>query len=156
MKPRLARVRPAFTLIELLVAMALIAFIMAVLSQAFVEGLETFRQMKGIGDLDEKLRAAAAQLREDVAATHFQTDEFIRDTIRTGKPNPETVADLKRRYQAIHADAAALEPRLREVQRATTNPAARRVMKLTLQALAGVKLSATNAVELLELIDRDD
>src|SRR3954452_21311997 len=65
------RRRQGFTLVELMVAMALIVLIMAIISQAFVEGLETFRQLKGIGDLQERLRTAVVPLREDLITQHF-------------------------------------------------------------------------------------
>ena len=48
--------RDAFTITELLVAMALIIFVMSILNAAFTEGLETFRKMKGAGDMSEELR----------------------------------------------------------------------------------------------------
>jgi len=63
--------RQGFTLVELLVAMALIVLIMSVISQAFVEGLESFRQLKGLGDLQERLRTAVVPLREDLIARHL-------------------------------------------------------------------------------------
>ena len=69
------RQRRAFTLVEMLVAMALIIFIMAILSEAFVAGLETFRQLKAIGDMQEKLRSVATVLRRDLAAEHFATGQ---------------------------------------------------------------------------------
>ena len=75
--------RQGFTLVELLVAVALIVLIMAILSQAFVEGLESFRQLKAVGDLQEELRTAAVRLRSDLLAQHFTTGKL--STI-TGKP----------------------------------------------------------------------
>lgn len=66
------RRRLAFTITELLVAMALIMFIMAVLSEAFVAGLESFRQLKSVGDMDQKLRTAAIILRRDLDANWLQ------------------------------------------------------------------------------------
>src|SRR5437870_11122493 len=78
------RRRQGFTLVELMVAMALIVLIMAIISQAFVEGLETFRQLKGIGDLQERLRTAAVPLRDDLVAQHLR-----------GQNNVGTSASLK-------------------------------------------------------------
>jgi len=69
------RRRQGFTIIELLVSMALIVLIMSIISQAFVEGLETFRQLKGIGDLQEQLRTAAVPLRDDLMARHLNGDK---------------------------------------------------------------------------------
>jgi prepilin-type N-terminal cleavage/methylation domain-containing protein len=64
------RRRHGFTLVELLVAMALIVLIMSILSSAFVEGIESFRHLKGVGDLQESLRTATIPLRTDLAAPH--------------------------------------------------------------------------------------
>lgn len=66
------RRRQGFTLVELLVAMALIMFIMAILSQAFVTAMGTFRNLKASGDMAEKLRATTQQLQRDLAADHFE------------------------------------------------------------------------------------
>ena len=49
--------RSAFTIVELLVALALIMFIMAILSEAFVAGLTTFRNLKAVADMAERLRS---------------------------------------------------------------------------------------------------
>ncbi len=71
--------RPAFTLVELMVSLALIMFIMAILSQAFVTGMDTFRDMKGIGDMEERLRSATQILRRDLAADHFEGRRRLSD-----------------------------------------------------------------------------
>ncbi len=64
--------RQGFTLVELMVAMALIFFIMAVLSQAFVAATGTFRSLKASGDMAERLRATTSLLQRDLAADHFE------------------------------------------------------------------------------------
>ncbi len=64
--------RQGFTLVELMVSMALILFIMTILAEAFSAGTETFRRLKGIGDLQDKLRIAGTILKRDLAADHFQ------------------------------------------------------------------------------------
>lgn len=64
--------RHAFTLVELLVAMALVMFIMAILSQAFVQATGTFRNLKSTGDMAEKLRATTQLLGRDLGADHFE------------------------------------------------------------------------------------
>jgi type II secretory pathway pseudopilin PulG len=71
--------RLAFTLVELLVAMALILFIMVILSEAFVAGLGSFRELKAVGDLEEKLRTATMILRRDLAADHFEGRRRLSD-----------------------------------------------------------------------------
>ena len=68
---RRPRRRHGFTLVELLVSMALIIFIMALMSDAFSRGVEAFRNLKAIGDMQEKLRSVAIILRRDLRADHF-------------------------------------------------------------------------------------
>src|SRR5262249_53474616 len=89
------RRRQAFTLVELLVSMALIIFIMAILTEAFSAGLTTFRQLKAIGDMQERMRSVAILLRRDLQADHFQdirgnrlSDIDLRPTNSTGLANP--------------------------------------------------------------------
>jgi prepilin-type N-terminal cleavage/methylation domain-containing protein len=71
--------RPAFTLVELMVALALVLFIMAILSQAFGTGMKVFREMKTAGDMEERLRSAASILRRDLAADHFEGRRRLSD-----------------------------------------------------------------------------
>jgi prepilin-type N-terminal cleavage/methylation domain-containing protein len=71
--------RRGFTIVELLVAMALIVFIMAILSEAFVTGLQTFRELKAVGDMNEKLRSASNLLRRYLAADHFEGRKRLSD-----------------------------------------------------------------------------
>ncbi len=63
--------RTAFTLVELMVAMALIVFIMTILSAAFASASKTFRDLKAAGDLAERLRSATTLLRRDLSSPHF-------------------------------------------------------------------------------------
>jgi prepilin-type N-terminal cleavage/methylation domain-containing protein len=71
--------RAGFTIVELLVAMALIVLIMAVLSEAFVSGLNTFSRLKSIGDMQERMRAASVNLRLDLLNRHFDADRKLSD-----------------------------------------------------------------------------
>jgi prepilin-type N-terminal cleavage/methylation domain-containing protein len=64
--------RRGFTLVEMMVAMALTVFVMVILSQCFVAGLETFSGLKAIGDMQEQLRTATNMLRADLSADHFE------------------------------------------------------------------------------------
>jgi type II secretory pathway pseudopilin PulG len=66
------RRRTGFTITELLVATALILFIMAILAEAFVAGLTTFRNMKAIGDMNARLRAVESMMGDDLRADHFE------------------------------------------------------------------------------------
>jgi type II secretory pathway pseudopilin PulG len=72
--------RPAFTLVELMVALALIIFIMTILSAAFTAAGKSFRDLKAAGDLAEKLRAVMTLIRRDLAAPHFDLiDQKLSD-----------------------------------------------------------------------------
>jgi prepilin-type N-terminal cleavage/methylation domain-containing protein len=149
-------VRRGFTLVELLAAMALITLIMSVLSQAFVEGLDTFRHLKAIGDLQEELRTAtidAIDLRSDILAGREQTQAFIAETLRTGSPDRVAASALQARYESIGADAQELDRRLRDLQQKTTNPAARRMFYRTLNTLGAIKFRVNLMLELLGLIN---
>ncbi len=148
------RPRRGFTLIELLAAMALIVLIMSVLSQAFLTGLATFGQLKGIGDLNERLRADAVALRDDVQTANRQAEQFIADTQRDGAADPAAAAGLTVRYAAIAADATSLEDQLRGVERDTVNPIARRLLQWVIGNLIGVKIGAASMVDLLDQIVR--
>jgi prepilin-type N-terminal cleavage/methylation domain-containing protein len=63
--------RHGFTLVELLVAMALTLFIMVILSEAFSVGLGSFRQLKAVADMQEKLRTVATIMRRDLQANLY-------------------------------------------------------------------------------------
>jgi prepilin-type N-terminal cleavage/methylation domain-containing protein len=73
------RRRQGFTIVELLVAMALIVFIMAILSEAFVKSTQVFRDFKSLGDMNGRLRAATNFLAEDLAAEHFDGKRRLSD-----------------------------------------------------------------------------
>ncbi len=73
------RRRQAFTLVELLVSMALIIFIMSILSYAFSAAVHVFRDLKAVGDMNKKLRMAAGILRRDLAADHFEGKKRLSD-----------------------------------------------------------------------------
>jgi len=73
------RRRQAFTLVELMVAMALIIFIMAILSEAFVVGMKTFRDLKAVGDMDQNLRTITVNIRGDLSSDHFEGRRRLSD-----------------------------------------------------------------------------
>jgi type II secretory pathway pseudopilin PulG len=83
------RKRAAFTLVEMLVSMALILFVMVILSTAFTTGLQVFRQLKGLGDMEERLRSAAQILRRDLAAYHFENYRRLSDPNFWGDGPPQ-------------------------------------------------------------------
>ncbi len=82
------RRRKGFTLVEMLVATALIMFIMAILSQAFVTSMDVFSQFKGIGDMEEGLRTATNLLRHDLSQDHFEAKRKLSDPNFWGGPTP--------------------------------------------------------------------
>jgi prepilin-type N-terminal cleavage/methylation domain-containing protein len=71
--------RRGFTLVEIMVAMALTLFILAILSEVFVTGADTFRTLKSIGDLNASLRNATTLIRSDLAADHFEGKRRLSD-----------------------------------------------------------------------------
>ena len=70
--PKFVKVRPAFTIIELLVALALVLFIMSIISQVFVDSSEAFRSMRAKAELSEKLRFLTQTIRADLRSNHFE------------------------------------------------------------------------------------
>ncbi len=73
------RRRQGFTLVELLVSVALIVFIMVILSEAFSASMTAFRLLKGVGDMDARLRTASNLLRNDLTADHFEGKKRLSD-----------------------------------------------------------------------------
>jgi prepilin-type N-terminal cleavage/methylation domain-containing protein len=65
--------RRGFTLVELLVAMALVVFIMVIVSETFVAALESVRLQKAQAELRANLRGASITLRADLTAAHFDS-----------------------------------------------------------------------------------
>jgi prepilin-type N-terminal cleavage/methylation domain-containing protein len=73
------RGRKGFTIVELLVAMALILFIMAILSEAFVDAAQVFRDFKALGDMAGRLRSVTQLVRDDLKGFHFGDNRRISD-----------------------------------------------------------------------------
>jgi prepilin-type N-terminal cleavage/methylation domain-containing protein len=80
--------RRGFTLVEMLVATALIMFIMLILSEAFSQGLNAFRVLKGIGDMEARLRSAVTTIRNDLVADHFEGRRRLSDPSFWQQGNP--------------------------------------------------------------------
>src|SRR5439155_7117147 len=80
--------RAGFTLVEMLVATALIMFIMLILSEAFVAGLNAFRTLKGIGDMESRLKAAVTPIREDLRQDHFDGRRRLSDPLFWNQGTP--------------------------------------------------------------------
>ena len=81
------RNRGGFTLVEMMVAMALTIFVMVILTEAFVLSIDTFVGLKGIGDMQENLRAGANVLRADLQQYHLEGARRVSDpTLPTAPP----------------------------------------------------------------------
>src|SRR5437870_3333507 len=80
--------RRGFTLVEMLVSTALIAFIMVILSQAFVTAVTAYRELKAVGDMQEKLRTVGVILRRDLGKDHFVSATAARRKLSTFTTNP--------------------------------------------------------------------
>jgi prepilin-type N-terminal cleavage/methylation domain-containing protein len=78
--------RAGFTLIEVMVVMALTMFIMVILAQAFASSLDTFANLKAIGDMQEKLRSATIILRDDLQNDHFEGKLRLSELNATRRP----------------------------------------------------------------------
>ena len=78
--PKFVKVRPAFTIIELLVALALVLFIMSIISQVFVDSSEAFRSMRAKAELSEKLRFLTQTIRADLRSNHFEANRRLSDS----------------------------------------------------------------------------
>lgn len=103
--------RHGFTLVELLVSMALIIFLMAIISHAFVAALGTFRNLKAQGDMAEKLRAVTQILQHDLAADHFDGGRKLSDpTFWNNGPPAQGFFRLWQGSQSIAPTAAAPLP----------------------------------------------
>jgi prepilin-type N-terminal cleavage/methylation domain-containing protein len=98
------RRRSAFTLVEMLVAMALIVFIMSILSEAFVTGLKTFRDLKAVGDMDQHLRTVTMLLRDDLSQDHFT------GKLRLSDPNFWNYAPPREGYFRITQRSSLVSP----------------------------------------------
>jgi hypothetical protein len=63
--------RPGFTLPELMVAAAMSLAIMAIIAVAFRSGIQTFRTLRAVGQMQDKLCSARDVIRRDLASEHF-------------------------------------------------------------------------------------
>lgn len=69
--PSTATTRRGFTLTEVLVAAGLAMLIMAVITQAFSQGMETLSRLKSVGELQQRLRSFETIVRSDLESEHF-------------------------------------------------------------------------------------
>lgn len=80
--------RKGFTLVELMVSLALTVFMMAILSEAFVVGLESFRKLRAMAELEQGMRTVEAILRSDLAADHFEGAKRLSECTVSGQRMP--------------------------------------------------------------------
>lgn len=69
----------AFTLVELMVSMAIIIFMLSIMSQAFVIATTCMSGLKGVGELLDKGRPVLAVLQKDLSAYHFDGYRRLSD-----------------------------------------------------------------------------
>src|SRR5262245_6221538 len=106
------RQRQGFTITELLVAFALIMFIMVILTEAFSAGLESFRHLKAIGDMQARIRSVSIILRRDLKSEHFENYDFrgnrlSNQDMRTMPPPDEGYFRIWQRLDPASANALA-------------------------------------------------
>jgi len=142
-----------FTLAELLVVMALIVLIMSILEEAFVEGVESFRKLKAIGDMQETLRGTE-NLDSWFRRLRVETQDFVFEGLRTNDVDPEEAADLADGYAEIERIACDLSKTLDELLRQTTNPVAKVRIERSQRVLERLKQYAAGMVDLLGLIPK--
>jgi len=72
-------IKKAFTLVELMVSMAIIIFMLSIMSQAFVIATTCMSGLKGVGELLDKGRPVLAVLQKDLSAYHFDGYRRLSD-----------------------------------------------------------------------------
>ncbi|MFT3879084.1 MAG: hypothetical protein QM703_05410 [Gemmatales bacterium] len=63
-------------------------FIMAIMSEAFVKGIEAFGNFKALADLEQRLRTVANIIRRDLKAPHFDGSKKLSECTATGRAMP--------------------------------------------------------------------
>ena len=71
--------KKGFTLVELMVSMAIIIFMLSIMSQAFVIATTCMSGLKGVGELLDKGRPVLAVLQKDLSAYHFDGYRRLSD-----------------------------------------------------------------------------
>jgi len=148
-----SRVRVEFTLIELLVAMSLIILIMVILGEAFSAGAAAFRDLKALGDMAERLQAAAGLLRRDFGEAHFEASSFIGRSLATGKADPVEAAALRAEYEELGGRAEALDVELGEAESLLRKPSDIRIVRRVRTDLRRLKELTESMVRLLRLVE---
>lgn len=71
--------RSGFSLVELLVAMAIIIFMLSIMSQAFVIATTCMQGMKSVGELVDRTRPVLTLMQKDLSADHFDGTKKLSD-----------------------------------------------------------------------------
>jgi hypothetical protein len=116
----------------MLVATALIMFIMAILSEAFVASTKTFRDLKAVGDMAEKLRTATTLLKRYLSADHFEGKKRLSDPSFWASGPPQE--GFFRVFQATPAIALVTPPAANTNSLEGTDPDAGQVSTITTNA----------------------
>lgn len=97
--------RAGLTLVEMLIALALSIFIMAIMSEAFVKGLEAFGNFKALADLEQRLRTVANIIRRDLKAPHFENSKKLSECTDSGRAMPMLDGLKAGTYTSVEATA---------------------------------------------------
>jgi len=79
----------------MMVALALTLFLMTIMAEAFIIGLDAFRLSKGVADLDQALRTCSDMIRRDLRAPHFEGNLRVSEVV------PNTTNPASARFAAL-------------------------------------------------------
>jgi prepilin-type N-terminal cleavage/methylation domain-containing protein len=125
------RFRAGFTLVELMVAMALTIFVMTILTQAFVLSIDTFSGLKGIGDMQESMRAGANVLRYDLSQSHFEGRRRPSDAVNGTAAFSIAGYQPREGFMAFNAAGAGMIPEGQDLDGLPSKRATNQVLQFT-------------------------
>ncbi len=151
--------RPAFTLVELLVSMALTLFVMTILVEAFGAGMDTFQNMRALGEVQDNLRSGLNLLKADLSHPMFEggrktsDSNFWDEPRREGflrveqasRPNPFTYVDEGTDLDGVNKSFLAIDHRISFSVRLRGNRRENFFFDSTGIGLLPNRLSATNS-----------
>src|SRR5688572_19548871 len=94
-----------FTIVELLVVMALIVFLVTVVSASLVVHVEVLHDLDALGDGGDLIVRDVNALAEAVEEIEPRMQDFLDNTRETGDIDPEESASLREEYRTICAAA---------------------------------------------------
>jgi prepilin-type N-terminal cleavage/methylation domain-containing protein len=125
------RARQGFTLVELLVAMALTIFVMVILTQAFVVSIDLFSGLKGIGDMQDNMRAGGNVLRYDLSQNHFEGRRRPSDAVNGTATFSIAGQQPREGFLAFNAAGAGLTAEGQDGDSLTSKRATNQVLQFT-------------------------